>query len=294
MGEKYTGTEARSTGKETTGKEGSPFRVVDVHYSYLEQYSALNGINLEIPPGARIAFVGPNGSGKSTLLRLLDGLYFAQKGEIWFRDLQLLEKTFSDETIAYDFRRKVGFLFQDPEAQLFSASVLDEICFGPMQLGWDRQTIASKAGEMLKQFGLEHLKDRGPHRLSVGEKKKVALASVLITEPEVLLLDEPTASLDPRSQSVLLDILQEWTQQSKTIVTSTHDLGILHEICETVFVLQDGKVVFTGTPQELLSNRDLLSATNLIHEHTHRHKEVVHVHPHTHEAHQHTHDDEDL
>src|SRR5262249_44681147 len=159
--------------------------------------------------------------------------------------------------------------------------------FGPLQLQWNRDQLRERAEQILKQFGLEELRDRTPHRLSGGEKKKVALASVLIFEPEVLLLDEPTASLDPRSQSVLLELLHDWGHESKTTITSTHDLTILQEICDRVYVMNEGKIVYEGSPQQVLENEQLLRQTNLIHQHTHKHEEVEHRHAHTHDFHGH-------
>lgn len=266
------------------------YRLQDIHYSYVNQVPALNGISLEIEAGARVALIGSNGSGKSTLLKILDGLYLPQSGTFEFAGSQITEEKLSDESFSFTFRRRVGLLFQDPEVQLFSPTVWDEIVFGPLQLQWNRDELRERAEYVLKQFGLEELRDRTPHRLSGGEKKKVALASVLIIDPEVLLLDEPTASLDPRSQSVLLELLHDWGHKSKTTISSTHDLTILQEICDRVYVMQEGKIVFQGTPQEVLENEQLLQQTNLIHQHTHKHEKVEHRHAHTHDFHGHPHD----
>ncbi len=269
------------------------YRLREVHYSYLNQFPAVNGINLEIQPASKIALIGANGSGKSTLLKLMDGLYYPNSGSIEFDGTVLSEEKLMEESYSYAFRTRVGFLFQDPEAQLFSSTVWDEICFGPLQLQWDKQVIRQKAEENLHRFGLESLRDRPPHRLSVGEKKKVALASVLILDPEVVLLDEPSAGLDPRSQSILLELLQDWAKRNKTIITSTHDLTILREISDHVYVMQDGKIVFQASAEEVLENEPLLQETNLVHVHTHRHREVEHAHPHTHDFHAHPHPDDE-
>jgi len=266
------------------------YRLQDVHFAYHPKFPVLQGIDLEIPTSSRTALIGANGSGKSTLLKLFDGLYFPGNGCVEFSGTRLTEEQFTDEQFSYGFRRRVGFLFQDPETQLFSPTVWDEICFGPLQLQWDKKKIRESAEKILEEFGLTSLRDRPPYRLSLGEKKKVALASVLVLDPEVLLLDEPTASLDPRTQSLLLELLQEWGHDSKTIVTSTHDLSILREICDQVFVMQEGKIVYTGTPEVVLQNQELLEETNLIHVHTHKHRGVEHLHPHTHDFHGHTHD----
>jgi cobalt/nickel transport system ATP-binding protein len=246
---------------------------------------------LEIKAGLRIAFIGANGSGKSTLLKLLDGLYFPQSGCIEFDGTPLTEETLSQEPFAFEFRRRVGFLFQDADAQLFSPTVYDEICFGPLQMQWPRERVQQSAEEMLKLFQLGALRERQPHRLSIGEKKKVALASIMILNPEVLLLDEPTAALDPRTQSLLLETLHDWGPTNKTIITSTHDLTVLREISDEVYVMQEGRIVHHDVPERVLDNETLLHETNLIHVHTHRHREVEHAHPHTHDFHGHAHEE---
>ena len=267
------------------------YRLSNVRYAYLNRFSAVQIERMEIPRSARIALIGANGSGKSTLLKLLDGLYFPQQGVVEFDGNSLTEERLREDSVHFAFRKRVGFLFQDPEVQLFSPTVWDEICFAPLQLGWEKEKIRDAGEKTLEQFGLQPLRDRPPYRLSIGEKKKVALASVLVIDPEVLLMDEPTASLDPRTQSVLLELLHQWGENHKTIVTSTHDLSILKEVCDQVFVMQEGSIVHHGTPQDVLDNHTLLQETNLIHEHTHRHESVVHVHPHTHDFHGHTHEE---
>lgn len=269
----------------------SIYRLHGTEYAYLGKFPALLINDMEIERSSRVALIGANGSGKSTLLKMLDALYFPQKGSLEFDGTAITEEKLRDETFQYAFRRRVGFLFQDPEVQLFSPTVWDEICFGPLQIGWEKDRVRSEAERILLQFGLESLRDRPPYRLSVGEKKKVALASVLVIDPEVLLLDEPTAALDPRTQSVLLELLHQWGENHKTIVTSTHDLSVLKEICDQVFVMQDGSIVFHDTPANVLENGKLLEDTNLTHEHTHRHEKVVHLHPHTHDFHGHSHEE---
>ena len=269
----------------------SVYGLENVHFSYLGRFPALRGVDLELAASSRIALIGSNGSGKSTLLKLLDALYFAQSGAVKFDGATLTENRLNDEAFSYSFRQRVGFLFQDPEVQLFSPTVWDEICFGPLQMQWRREDVQRKAGEMLEQFGLVHLRDRPPYRLSIGEKKKVALASILVLDPEVLLLDEPTAALDPRTQSLLLELLHQWSSRNKTIITSTHDLTILREICDQVYVLHDGVIAAQGEPEEILENTSLLEETNLLHAHTHEHHGMEHRHPHTHDFHGHEHEE---
>ncbi len=268
------------------------FQLTGVHFSYLGQLEALTAIDLSIYQGTRIAVVGENGSGKSTLLKLLNALYLPNSGSIQFENRMLTEELLENESFAYDFRRRVAFLFQDPETQLFSSTVFEEICYGPLQLRWEKQKIRERAQMMMKQFGIDHLSDRPPFRLSMGEKKKVALASVLALDPEVLLLDEPVAALDPRTQNLLLELIHDWSHDGKTIVTSTHDLSILKEISDEVYVMQKGRIVYHSGVEELLERQDLLEEYNLIHVHTHKHRDVEHAHPHSHDFHSHKHDEE--
>jgi cobalt/nickel transport system ATP-binding protein len=230
-----------------------------------------------------VALLGANGSGKSTLLRLLDGLIFGQSGAIWFRGEELCEEHLADDAFAFPFRRTVGMVFQNPDVQLFNPTVFDEVAFGPLQLRWPKNEIRDRTAEVLDRLRISHLRDRIPHRLSGGEKKRVALASVLVLDPAVLLLDEPTASLDPRSQSEFIDLLVAWGGGAKSVITATHDLGDLGDIADRCFVLDAGRAVAEGRPGDILANRDLLERTNLIHVHRHRHESgELHSHPHLH------------
>lgn len=258
------------------------FEADRVTYSYQGQ-PALRDLTLSIAEGTRIALLGANGSGKSTLLRILDGLYFPNSGIVRFRGLDLCEDHFADDAFAYDFRRQVGMVFQNPDVQLFNPTVFDEVAFGPLQLRWPKSDVRDRVAEILERLRISHLKDRIPHRLSGGEKKRVALASVLVLDPAVLLLDEPTSALDPRSQSQLIDLLVEWGGGAKSVITATHDLGDLEDIADRCYVLDAGQLVAERTPAEVLHDKDLLRRTNLVHAHRHRHPTgEVHSHPHLH------------
>jgi cobalt/nickel transport system ATP-binding protein len=244
---------------------------------------ALDGLTLSIPAGTRVGLLGANGSGKSTLLRILDGLYFPEAGDVRFQGEPLTEARFESDEFAHHFRRRVGMVFQNPDVQLFNATVFDEVAFGPLQLRWAAAEVRARVMDALERFRLAHLRDRVPQRLSGGEKKRVALASVLVMDPEVLLLDEPTDALDPRSQSQLIDLLMGWADGSKSVITATHHLGILEEIADRCFVLDHGRLAADRTPADLLQDQELLDRTNLIHVHRHRHGGTqVHSHPHTH------------
>lgn len=261
------------------------FEVQNVSYAY-NDVPALNGVTLAIEQGQRIAILGANGSGKSTLLRLLDALYFPDAGTIAFDGETLAEARLQDEEFVYLFRRRVAFVFQNPDTQLFCPTVFDEVAFGPLQLRWPRDEIRQRVAATLDWLEISHLKDRAPHRLSGGEKKRVALASVLVLDPEVLLLDEPTAALDPQSQSQVVDFLVGWSG-TKTVITATHDLDIVEDIADYCYVFGNGQVVASGPPAEILADEALLRRTHLIHAHRHRHGNVIHAHPHLHQPHEH-------
>jgi cobalt/nickel transport system ATP-binding protein len=266
------------------GRLGGPLMLFELDrltYQY-EQLTALDNLSLSFPEGSRIALLGANGSGKSTLLRILDGLHFANSGAVRFRGEELTEDRFGDDEFAFSFRRQVGLVFQNPDVQLFNPTVFDEVAFGPLQLRWPKSEVRERVGDILDRLRIAHLKDRVPHRLSGGEKKRVALASVLVLDPAVLLLDEPTASLDPRSQSQLIDLLVEWGGGAKSVIVATHDLGDLEDIADRCYVLDSGRLVAERSPADVLGDRELLERTNLVHAHRHRHAGELHSHPHVH------------
>jgi len=259
------------------------FEVDRVTFRY-EGVTALAELSLSIPQGSRVALLGANGSGKSTLLRLLDGLSFPESGSIRFRGVELREARFAEDDFARGFRREVGLVFQNPDVQLFNPTVFDEVAFGPLQLRWPKAEVRERVAAILDRLRLAHLRDRVPHRLSGGEKKRVALASVLVLDPAVLLLDEPTASLDPRSQSQIIDLLVEWGGGAKSVIVATHDLADLEDVADRCCVLDSGRLVAERAPADVLRDRDLLERANLVHAHRHRHASgVTHTHPHQHE-----------
>jgi len=258
------------------------FEVRDITFRYTKVI-ALDGLSLTITAGKRVALLGANGSGKSTLLRLLDGLAFPEKGSILFNGESLAEDRLQEPEFGFQFRRRVGLVFQNPDVQLFSPTVFDEVAFGPLQLGWPKEEVRRQVAEMLEVMKITQLKDRSPHHLSTGEKKRVALASVLVLDPEVLLLDEPTAALDPKSASQMVDFLVGWRGGAKTVITTTHHLDIVEDIADYCHIFQAGRVVAEGLPSEILRETALLERTNLIHLHRHLHPSgEVHSHPHVH------------
>lgn len=250
------------------------------HYG---QQSALQRVSFSIASGERVALLGANGSGKSTLLRLLNGLIFPESGELRFHQEAITAQRLSEREFSYEFRRRVGFVFQNPDAQLFNGSVFDEVAFGPLQLRWPKHQIRERVEAMLESMNIADLRYRSPHRLSGGEKKRVALASVLVYDPEVLLLDEPLAALDPKSESEIVALLASWSGSAKTVVMATHDLQSLEEVADRCIVLETGRVVGEGSPLQVLHNAALLQQTRLIHPHKHKHRSGEgEVHPHLH------------
>jgi cobalt/nickel transport system ATP-binding protein len=258
------------------------FDLREVSYSY-EKVNALCGVSLQIKRGERTALLGANGSGKSTLIRLLAALSFPAKGNITFLGTEMTASQLDHPEFFYSFRRRVGIVFQNPDIQLFNASVFDEVAFGPLQLGWPKNQIRDSVLATLGAMNIEHLQARPPHRLSGGEKKRVALASVLVLNPEILLLDEPTAGLDPSSAAQIVSILSSWKASAKTVVTATHDLDVLEEIADRCCVLESGRFVADETPLTLLHDVSLMERTSLVRPHPHTHStKTLFPHPHIH------------
>jgi len=248
------------------------FELCDASFNYLNESPVLRNINLKIYQGEKIAILGANGSGKSTLQKILDGLVFVTGGKVKAFGYELTEEVLNDRQFSSDFRQRVGFIFQNSDAQLFSPNVWEEIAFGPLQLDLPREQVVERVESIIDMLGLRSLVDRPPYKLSGGEKKKVAIASVLSMNPEVLILDEPTNGLDPRTQMWLVEVLVSLHRAGKTIIAATHNLDIVQDIADRVIVLSEDHVIEAeGTAQEILSNRELLLRVNLIGEHYHEH-----------------------
>ena len=265
------------------------FKLSDVGYRYGEGVVALHGVSLTIGMGETVAILGANGCGKSTLIKMLDGLIHPQEGLIEAFGEPLTEASLRDEKFAYRFRRRVGFIFQNSDAQLFSPTVRDEIAFGPLQMGLSVEETEQRIRDVAALLDIVQLLDRPPFQLSGGEKKRVAIACSLAVNPDVLLLDEPTNGLDPRSQYALVELLVRLSSAGKTLITATHDLNIVPRIAARALVFsEEHTVVADGASQEILADLPLLLRVNLIHAHLHRHGEIIHAHPHVHE-HDHNH-----
>lgn len=263
-------------------KSEAAFDVRQVSYSY-DDIPALRDITVQVVTGERVALLGANGSGKSTLLRLLAGLAFPEKGAVSFFGERLAASNLQQEEFFFRFRRSTGMVFQNPDVQLFNASVFDEVAFGPLQLGWSKNEIRQRVEETLATLGIADLTNRAPHRLSLGEKKRVALASVLVLDPQVLLLDEPTAGLDPSSQTQIIELLGASVNDSKTVIMATHDLDALEEIADRCYLLESGRIAGEGPPMKILHDVELLQRIGLIRPHRHSHDgKAPGPHPHLH------------
>lgn len=266
------------------------YEIKDISYSYLDRFIALNQINLKIKKGERLALLGANGCGKSTLLLALAGLIFPRRGAIRFCGDALREERLGDASFQRSFRGRVGIVFQNSDVQLFNSNVEDEISFGLLQLELSKDQIDRRLKEYISLMDIAHLKERHPQNLSMGEKKRVAIASVLAMEPEVLLLDEPTAGLDPKTTRHLIEAVSAFGAKGCTIITATQDIHIVPEIAERVVVLgEDKRIIKDASADEVLKDSKFLEDQNLIHTHAHIHKEVTHTHIHEHPSHDHTH-----
>jgi len=267
------------------------FDLRDVSYVYMDKFEALKDVNLVMTAGEQIAIMGANGSGKSTLLSILNALIYPTSGELYAFGNAVKEETFASldgNEFGRYFRKKVGFLFQNADVQLFSSTVFDEIAFGPLQLGLPKEEVTRRTEEVMAMMGISTLRDRAPHTLSGGEKKKVCIASILSVNPDVLLLDEPTAGLDPRTQLWLIELLQDLAKAGKTIITATHDLDIIEQISTRAIVFgEDHTIKADSHCNKVMNDLDLLLSANLIHRHMHRHGRLMHEHLHLHDGEHH-------
>ena len=240
---------------------------------------ALEGVDLALTPGERVVLLGGNGAGKSTLLRLLNGLVLPRSGRYTFEGRTVDRAAFRDRRWARRFRQRVVLLFQDPEVMLFNPTVREEIAFGPRRAGLEG--VGRRVARWAECLEIQEHLDRCPLELSQGEKQRVCLAALLALEPEVLLLDEPTSSLDPRSTGLLIDLLAELPV---TAVTATHNLSMAAELGERALVLgEDHRCLRDGATEQVLNEPATLMAANLVHSHRHHHGDLEHRHFHSHD-----------
>lgn len=224
-----------------------------VSFEYPGHIRALENVDLELREGERVALIGPNGAGKSTLLHLMAALDFAKEGEVIIAGKRVERRG------AAEARKKVGFLFQDPDDQVFMPSVYEDVAFGPLNMGLPEEEVRRRVEKALADVGVSHLAERVPQNLSLGEKKRVAMAGLLSMSPPVLLLDEPTANLDPQGRRDLVNVL---TGLRQSMVIATHDLAVAFELAERAVVLKR-KVLFDGTFRELMKRPEVLKEASL-------------------------------
>jgi cobalt/nickel transport system ATP-binding protein len=255
----------------------------NIDYSYYGRIPALKNVNLSIKKGEMFSVIGLNGSGKSTLLHIINALIFPDKGEVLFGGDPVTEKSIKDKTFGMQFRQRMSYIFQNPDIQLFCPTVFDELLFGPLQLNLSPETAVARAEQTLLYLGIEYLKERPVYMLSGGEKKRVAIGSVLTMNPDVLLVDEPLSSLDPKTQTFFIELLLELNHAGKTIIFTTHQLDLIEHLQPRVAVLSDEHTIRkTGSASEILGDEELLISVNLIHEHIHKHGKEEHKHYHSH------------
>lgn len=256
--------------------------IKDISFSYSD-VNVLNNINLHIEKGEAVALLGSNGSGKSTLLKLINGIVTPASGTYKFNGAEITYKKLQDPKFAKSFHQKIGFVFQDSDAQLFCADVYDEIAFGPRQMGMDESEVDKRVNDCLKLLSIEDFKHRQPYHLSGGEKRKIAIACVLSLNPEVLVLDEPMNGLDPRTQRWLVEFLVNLNKSGKTLITSTHNLELVQEISRRSILFDQNHTIVADMPtRELLQEIDLLKKVNLVDEYYHSHEGKDHRHFHDH------------
>lgn len=224
----------------------------DVRYAYPDGTEALKGVTLRITHGESVGIVGANGSGKSTMLMHINGYLLPASGGIVVGDHQL------DARTRHEVRRKVGVVFQNPDDQLFMPTVGQDVAFGPLNLGMEN--VDERVREALSTVGCLHLLDKPPHHLSGGQKSSVAIASVIAMRPDILVMDEPASSLDPKSRRNLINLLKGFAH---TKIVASHDLDLILDVCKRCLVIKGGRVVADGPAEEILSNRELMEANNL-------------------------------
>lgn len=226
----------------------------NIAYIYPDGTPALHSVTFSLAQGENVALIGGNGAGKSTLLSILLGIVFPTDGKVEIRGEVLTRKS------AAALRHTVGMVFQDPDDQLFMPTVYDDVAFGPLNQGLSPEETEARVTDALKKVGSEHLCRRSPHRLSIGEKRTVAIAAVLALMPELLVMDEPTAGLDPWSRRRLVELLGQF---GHTKLIATHDLDFALDVCERVLVLQAGRIVADGAVHDIFRNRELLESCRL-------------------------------
>ncbi|MEW9076843.1 energy-coupling factor ABC transporter ATP-binding protein [Terrisporobacter glycolicus] len=235
------------------------FKINNLTYQYDKKRKALNNITMDFNNGDIIGIIGSNGSGKSTLFNNLMGILKATQGEILYKNSQLKY----DKKSLYNLRKEVGIVFQDPEKQIFYSMVYDDLAFALRNIGMDEKTIKARISKALEAVNGEEFIDRPVHSLSFGQKKRVAIASVITMENNLVLLDEPTAGLDPESTRAIVNIIKTMYEKGKKIVITSHDMNLIYDICDYVYVLNQGKIINEGNVEEVFIDEEKIEEAGL-------------------------------
>lgn len=234
-------------------------QVRDLHFTYNEEKHALNGVNLDIYEGERIAVLGSNGAGKSTFFLNINGVLKAEKGEVIYRGEKITRKRLNH------LRKNVGIVFQDADNQIIASTVMAEVSFGPMNLKLPREEVIKRVEKALAYMNISEFRNRPPHYLSGGEKKRVSIADIIAMESEIIIFDEPTAALDPQNAAMLEEVLGKMKDEGRTMLLSTHDVDFAYRWAERIIVFCGGKIIADGTPLEVFKQEDILKRANLKH-----------------------------
>ena len=226
-----------------------------ISFGYQEEKKVLKYVDLSIQKGEKIVVIGSNGAGKSTLFLLLNGILKPESGSYAYKGREI---HYTKQEMRM-LRKEIGIVFQEPDQQIVSQTVFHEVAFGLMNLGYSKEEVKQRVLAMLEKLNIQDLKDCPPHYLSGGQKKSVTIADILVMEPEVLLFDEPTASLDPLNQENVERILGQIANEGKTIVVSTHDMEFASRFADRILVVGEGTIIGNGTPMEIFSDKNLLS-----------------------------------
>lgn len=241
------------------------FKCEDLGFSYDHKAPILKKLNLTIHSGEAVSILGANGCGKSTLLKMFSGLIFPDSGKLIAFGEELTAQSMRNDNFAQQYHRRIGFIFQDSDVQLFCNSVEEELAFGLLQLGFSADETRSRINDIIKLLGIEHLIDITPFKLSGGEKKKVAIAATLLMNPEVLILDEPTNALDPKTQQWLVQLLNHLHQAGKTLIVTTHNLDLVGRLTTRgILFNEQHQIVADDELSNIMTNHGLLRQVNLI------------------------------
>ena len=232
-------------------------RAENLHYSYTGEHEVLKGVSLDVYEGERLAILGANGSGKSTFFLNINGVLKPESGKLYYKD-KLINKSSLKE-----LRKNVGIVFQDADNQIIASTVRAEVSFGPMNLGLGRDEVEKRVIDSLNYMDILHLIDRPPHYLSGGEKKRVSIADIIAMDSEIIIFDEPTASLDPQNISIFEGVLDKLSGDGKTLVISTHDLEFAFRWADRIVVFCEGNIIADSDPVTVLSDEAVLRKANL-------------------------------